>query len=125
MARAKRRAPQRHARGIELGPGADEGERGIDVLEVTAEAHELARLAVRFAEMAEVEGQHGEARGREPALVLVEHHGVGGAAAMDQQHDGMRRSGRGSVSQAAQRSPPEGNVKRVVIAISFQYSVRN
>src|SRR5918993_4924887 len=31
----------------------------------------------------------------------------------------------GKVSQAAQRSPPDGNIKRVVvIAVSFQYSVR-
>jgi hypothetical protein len=71
MAGAERGAPQANALGIELGSCADEGQCGIDVLEVAAHAHQLARLAARFAEMAEVEGQHREARGRKPELLIA------------------------------------------------------
>lgn len=84
MAGAEGGAPQRDPVGIQFGAGAGEGQRRVDVLGVAALTDQLPRFAAGFAEVAEVEGHHGQSRLCEPSFVLPEHHLVGGAAAVDE-----------------------------------------
>nr|WP_245679369.1 hypothetical protein [Actinomadura hibisca] len=87
VAGAERRPPQRDPAGVEFRPRPGEGEGRVDVAGVAARADELPGLPAGLPEVPEVEGEDRQPGGREPLLVLVEHHLVRRAAAVHQ-HDG-------------------------------------
>nr|WP_232792030.1 MULTISPECIES: hypothetical protein [Amycolatopsis] len=90
MTGPERGSPQRDPARLDLRPAAGERQRGVDVLGVPALADPLPGLAAGFAEVPEIERQHGETRCGEPGFVLAERHLVRRAAAVHEHERRMR-----------------------------------
>ncbi len=80
---------------------------GAPVLELAADAQQLARLALAGAEVAVVEHQRGQAGGGEALGVGVQALLAHGAEAVGHDHARWGPGPSGSYSQAAQSSPPD------------------
>src|SRR5438067_11926316 len=86
MTAAKRRAPQRDARGVDPFELLDERDRGVPVLVLVTDAYELARMATAVAEVPIVEHHGADSRLREPLRGPVQLHVAHAGQSVGQDH---------------------------------------